>query len=318
MKKLIITFFLATLFTKAFSQKTQTINGNVMGIIQDRLITSQWTDEDDASTASLFQTDLKTKSHYLIAKDLGNDQIAVVDEKRLLYINDKRLFTFDITNRQNKVFYKVNDSVDIVGISLDLAKENVYAIEIDRKLNVFKIVRINISNRTSKIVAMSKFDLEDVEYVDAKIVTKKNNLYIWIDFMLYEFDIIKNQLNMIDSAIESFAIDNESLYYFKNYKESKPQLEAINLLNRKRLIINKVGKYNITESIYSCELYELKTSIINNEYRASLNYCGNFFSITDSSFKPVDKFVLFENEKVIVFKTKDNFHKDRTNYILKK
>lgn len=123
---------------------------------------------------------------------------------------------------------------------------------------------------------------------------------------------------MIDSAIESFAIDNESLYYFKNYKESKPQLEVVNLSNRKRLIIDKVGKYNIAESIYSCELYELKTSIINNEYRASLNYCGNFFRITDSSFKPVDKFVLFENEKVIVFKTKDNFHKDRTNYILKK
>ncbi|MBB6005700.1 hypothetical protein [Arcicella rosea] len=318
MKKLIITFFLATLFIKAFSQKTQTITGDVKCIIQNKLITSEWTDEDDASTASLFQTDLKTKSRHLIAKDLGNDQIAAIDEKILLYINDKRLFTFDITNRQNKVIYKVNDSVDIVGISLDLAKENIYAIEIDRKLKIFKIVCINIFNRTAKIVAISKFDLEDVEYVNAKIVTKKNNLYIWIDFMLYEFDIIKNQLSMIDSAITSFAIDNDSLYYFKNYKESKPQLEVINLLNSKRLIIDKVDKYKIVESIYSCKNRELKTSIINNKYRASLNYCGDFFRITDSSFKPIDKFVLFENEKVIVFKNKDNFNKDKTNYILKK
>jgi hypothetical protein len=318
MKNLIFfTFLMLISFSKAYSQKAQILNGNVKGIINNKLILSKWTDEGEISTASLFQMDAVTKTRQLIEKELRHDQITVIDDKSLMYINDN-LYVYDISNKQKKALYKMKESFELVGISLDNEKENVYVVEVNKNKNLFNIVRINLRNQVSKVVASTNFDLEAVEYVDAEIVENNNKLYILIDFTLYNFNIINNQLDLIDSGITDFALDNEYLYFFQNYTDNKPKLEVLNLLTNKRFNLDKIGKYKIVESIYSCEHRKLQNSIINNNYKAALNYCDGFFKAKDLSFEPTDKFILFENEKVQVFKTRDNFLKQKTSYIIKK
>lgn len=216
MKKLSI-IILLSLFSSfsLVSQKIHFINGEVKGIIQDNIITSHWTDEDEASTASLYLTNVKTKKRLLIAKDLWVDQVQAIDNKKLLYTDVRKLLVADIISGKSSVLYQTKGINDIVGLAIDPSKKNVYMVETNRDRNVFQIVYFNLSSRKAEIMATAPIDLDYIElFANADIYIKGTHVYIMIDFTLYDFDIPKKQLHKIDSAITEFALADEQMYFF--------------------------------------------------------------------------------------------------------